>query len=188
MRVAADFSFDTDMGSLVGPEQLKKVTAHVADAVAKGVQVLTGGRARPDIGPYFFEPTILTKVTPTMLVAREETFGPVVAVNRFDDVEEAIRLANASDYGLSASIWSRDTGRASKIGARIETGAVNINEAYGAAWSAIDSPLGGYKASGLGRRHGREGIFRFTQSQTVATRHRFRWRLGAASRPRRSLT
>jgi succinate-semialdehyde dehydrogenase/glutarate-semialdehyde dehydrogenase len=169
MRVAADFSFDTDMGSLVGPEQLAKVTAHVADAVAKGAQVLTGGRARPDIGPYFFEPTILAKVTPAMLVAREETFGPVVAVNRFDDVEEAIRLANASDYGLSASIWSRDIGRTAVIGARIETGAVNINEAYSAAWSAIDSPLGGYKASGLGRRHGREGIFRFTQSQTVAS-------------------
>ncbi len=149
MRVAADFSFDTDMGSLVGPEQLEKVTAHVADAVAKGAQVLAGGRARPDIGPYFFEPTILTKVTPEMLVAREETFGPVVAVNRFDDVEEAIRLANASDYGLSASIWSRDTGRAGEIGARIETGAVNINEAYGAAWAAIelaDRRLQGFRA------------------------------------------
>ena len=168
MRTAADFSFDTDMGSLIGPAQFAKVSEHVTDAVTKGAQVLAGGRARPDIGPYFFEPTVLAKVTPEMRVAREETFGPVVAIYRVADAEEAIRLANASDFGLSASIWTSNIRRADEIGAKLELGAVNINEAYAAAWSAIDSPMGGYKASGLGRRHGREGIYRFTQSQTVA--------------------
>ncbi|HEY7459089.1 MAG TPA: succinic semialdehyde dehydrogenase [Xanthobacteraceae bacterium] len=168
MRMAADFSFNADMGSLVGPEQFTRVSEHVTDAVSKGAQVLTGGRTRPDIGPYFFEPTILAEVTPEMRVASEETFGPVVAIYRVADAEEAVRLANASDFGLSASIWTSDTRRADAIGAQLELGAVNINEAYAAAWSSIDSPMGGYKASGLGRRHGREGIYRFTQSQTVA--------------------
>jgi succinate-semialdehyde dehydrogenase/glutarate-semialdehyde dehydrogenase len=171
LRVAADFSFDTEMGSLIGPEQRDKVTGHVSDALAKGAQILTGGKARSDVGPYFHEPTILAGVTPAMHVAREETFGPVVAIERVQDAEEALRLANASDYGLNASIWSRDTARANALGARLETGAVNVNEAYAAAWSATDAPLGGYKASGLGRRHGREGLFRFTQSQTVAAQY-----------------
>lgn len=171
LRVAADFSFDTEMGSLIGPEQRDKVTGHVSDALAKGAQILTGGKARSDVGPYFHEPTILAGVTPAMHVAREETFGPVVAIERVQDAEEALRLANASDYGLNASIWSRDTARANALGARLETGAVNVNEAYAASWSATDAPLGGYKASGLGRRHGREGLFRFTQSQTVAAQY-----------------
>jgi succinate-semialdehyde dehydrogenase/glutarate-semialdehyde dehydrogenase len=171
LRVAADFSFDTEMGSLIGPEQRDKVTGHVSDALAKGAEILTGGKARPDIGPYFHEPTILAGVKPAMRVAQEETFGPVVAVYRVQDVDEAVRVANANDYGLNASIWSRDTMRAGALGACLEVGAVNVNEAYAAAWSATDAPLGGYKASGLGRRHGREGFFRFTQSQTVAAQH-----------------
>ena len=168
MRVAADTSFDTEMGSLIGPAQLAKVTEHVSDAVAKGAKVLTGGRARPDIGPYFYEPTILSEVTPAMRCAAEETFGPVVAIARFETAEEAIKRANATEYGLSASIWTRDAARAREIGARLETGGININEAYAAAWASVDAPIGGFKASGLGRRHGREGIFRFTESQTIA--------------------
>ncbi len=168
LKIAADFSYDTEIGSLIGAEQLAKVVAHVDDARAKGARVVVGGRARADLGPYFYEPTILTGVKPGMLACNEETFGPVVAVASFQNVEEAIRLANASEYGLSASIWSRDSARAHAIAARLNTGTVNINEAYSAAWSAVDAPMGGMKASGLGRRHGREGLYRFTESQTVA--------------------
>jgi succinate-semialdehyde dehydrogenase/glutarate-semialdehyde dehydrogenase len=169
MRVSAAFDYSADMGSLISEAQLKTVTTHVEDAVAKGATVLAGGRARPDIGPYFYEPTILDNVSPEMTLCAEETFGPVVSVYSFRDEDDAIARANASTYGLNASIWTRDARRGRRIAARIESGTVNVNEAYGAAWASVDAPMGGFKDSGLGRRHGREGILKYTEPQTVAT-------------------
>jgi succinate-semialdehyde dehydrogenase/glutarate-semialdehyde dehydrogenase len=110
----------------------------------------------------------LSDVTPAMRCATEETFGPVVSVARFDTDDEAVERANATNFGLSASIWTRDAARARKMGARLQIGGININEGYAAAWAAVDAPIGGFKASGMGRRHGREGLFRFTESQTIA--------------------
>ena len=98
----------------------------------------------------------------------EETFGPVVSVYPFDGEEDAVERANATRYGLSASIWSRDTGRAVRLAQRISAGSVNVNEAYAATWATVDSPIGGLKESGLRPRHGAEGILKFTDSQTVA--------------------
>jgi succinate-semialdehyde dehydrogenase/glutarate-semialdehyde dehydrogenase len=144
------------------------VNDHVQDALAKGAKLLAGGRARPDIGPYFYEPTVLENVTEPMVVCSQETFGPVVAVYPFDDEEEAVDRANASDYGLNASIWTRDTARGEELATRIHAGTVNVNEAYAAAWGSMDAPMGGFKDSGLGRRHGAEGIVKYTESQTVA--------------------
>lgn len=161
-------SWLVDMGSLLGPKQLSRVQAHVADAVAKGARILSGGKARPDIGPYFYEPTLLADVTPAMQVFTQETFGPVVSVFRFKETEEAIHQANASEYGLNASIWTRNLSQGREIAARLQVGSVNINDAYATAWGAIDAPMGGFKASGLGRRHGAEGILRFTETQTIA--------------------
>jgi delta 1-pyrroline-5-carboxylate dehydrogenase len=92
-----------------------------------------------------------------------------VSVYPFKTEEEAIERANATSYGLNASIWSKDTRRARRIGARIAAGTVNINEGYGAGWASLDAPMGGFKDSGLGRRHGREGILKYTEAQTVAT-------------------
>jgi succinate-semialdehyde dehydrogenase / glutarate-semialdehyde dehydrogenase len=140
----------------------------VADAVERGATVLCGGRPRPDIGPLFFEPTILTGVTPEMKVHAVETFGPVVSLHPFETEEEAIRLANDTEYGLSASVWSRDRRRAVTVAQRIRAGTVNVNEAYAAAWGSTDAPIGGMKQSGLGRRHGDEGLLKFTEAQTVA--------------------
>jgi succinate-semialdehyde dehydrogenase / glutarate-semialdehyde dehydrogenase len=160
--------WQVDMGSLLGPKQLSRVQAHVTDAVAKGARLLYGGQARPEIGPYFYEPTLLTDVTPAMQVSAQETFGPVVSVFRFKEIEEAIRQANASEYGLNASVWTRNLQRGREIAARLQAGSVNINDAYATAWGAIDAPMGGFKASGLGRRHGAEGILRFTETQTIA--------------------
>jgi len=108
------------------------------------------------------------EVTDEMKVAREETFGPVVSLYSFTDVEEAIEQANRSEYGLNASIWTRDTRFAWEIAPRLECGTVNINEAYAAAWGSLDAPMGGMKASGLGRRHGAEGFFKYTEAQTIA--------------------
>ncbi len=117
------------MGSLAGERQLKAVERHVQDAVAKGVKVIAGGVARPDIGPYFFEPTILDGVEDSMAVCEEETFGPVVSVYRFGSDEEAVERANATPYGLNASVWTRNGRRGLEIASRLRTGTVNVNEA-----------------------------------------------------------
>jgi succinate-semialdehyde dehydrogenase/glutarate-semialdehyde dehydrogenase len=103
-----------------------------------------------------------------MLVHSAETFGPVVSVYPFASDDEAVALANDSCYGLNASIWSGDVKTALRLARRLEVGAVNINESYSAAWGSVDAPLGGRKDSGLGRRHGAEGMLKFTESQTLA--------------------
>jgi succinate-semialdehyde dehydrogenase/glutarate-semialdehyde dehydrogenase len=155
------------MGSLVGADQLAKVAGHVADAVGKGAEVLAGGTARPEIGPYFFAPTLLAGVSDEMDLCRAETFGPVAAIYRCDSVPEMIDRANDSSYGLNASIWTRDARFGRELATRVQTGTVNINEAYSATWASA-SPMGGFKESGLGRRHGSQGIAKFTEAQTVA--------------------
>ncbi|MGW5233758.1 succinic semialdehyde dehydrogenase [Streptomyces nodosus] len=168
MRLGTSLAYGADMGSLVGARQLETVTRHVAEAVAKGARVLAGGVARPDIGPYFFEPTVLDGVEPPMAVCTEETFGPVVSIHRFRTEDEAVERANATPYGLNASVWTRDGRRGRAIAARLRTGTVNVNEGYAAAYGSVRSPMGGMKDSGLGRRHGSEGILKYTEAQTVA--------------------
>lgn len=167
LRLSTGLHWDADVGSLVGPAQLERTTAHVQDAVAKGARVLAGGRARPDIGPYVHEPTVLDGVNAAMLCRDEETFGPVVALYRVADDDEAVALANDTEYGLNASVWTRDTRRGRAVAARIQAGTVNVNEGYAAAWASVGSPMGGMKASGIGRRHGREGLLKYTESQNV---------------------
>ena len=168
LRLGTALDYSADVGSLINQQQLDKVREHVEDAVAYGATVLAGGRPRPDIGPYFFEPTILTNVTPEMQCYREETFGPVVAIYRVETAEEAVAAANDSPYGLNASVWTRDVAYGRALAQRIQCGTVNVNEAYSAAWSAMGAPMGGMKDSGLSRRHGTEGIQKYTESQTVA--------------------
>lgn len=168
LRLGARFDFDADMGSLVSARQLERVEAHVRDAVARGARVLAGGRARPDLGPYFYEPTILEGVTEGMQCFGEETFGPVVALYRFESLDDAVARANATPYGLNASVWTRDPRAARDLAARLAAGMVNVNEGYAAGWASVDSPMGGMKDSGLGRRHGLEGLLKYTEAQTVA--------------------
>jgi succinate-semialdehyde dehydrogenase/glutarate-semialdehyde dehydrogenase len=157
------------MGSLLSPAQLATVTRHVEDARAKGATVLAGGRPRPDLGPLFYEPTVLEGVTPAMACRDEETFGPVVAVYRVASDDEAVTLANDTPYGLNASVWTRDVRRGRSIGARIQAGTVNVNEGYAASFGSIDAPMGGMRKSGLGRRQGPDGIHRYTDQQAIAT-------------------
>ncbi|GGN95732.1 hypothetical protein GCM10011610_60050 [Nocardia rhizosphaerihabitans] len=130
--------------------------------------MLAGGRARPDLGPLFYEPTILTGVTPDMTLYDHETFGPVVSIYSFGDVDEAIERANATAYGLNASVWTRDGAKGRAVAARVHAGTVNVNDAYAAAWGSVDSPMGGMGDSGLGRRHGADGMLKYTEAQTVA--------------------
>ncbi|MDH6120572.1 succinic semialdehyde dehydrogenase [Kitasatospora sp. GAS204B] len=169
MRLGGGLAYGADMGSLVSTRQLETVTRHVEEAVKAGATVLTGGQARPELGPLFYEPTILDGVTPEMTVCGQETFGPVVSIYRFDTDEEAVEQANATPYGLNSSVWTKDRRRGRAIATRLRTGTVNVNEAYAAAYGSVGSPMGGMGDSGLGRRHGAEGILRFTEAQTVAT-------------------
>ncbi|MGV3562306.1 MAG: succinic semialdehyde dehydrogenase [Nocardioides sp.] len=175
MTLGATLEWGTDMGSLISQDQLDTVTRHVEDAVAKGARVLAGGKARPDLGPFFFEPTILEGVTPDMTCFGEETFGPVISVYRFHDEAEAVARANDGEYGLNASIYSRDGARARAMARQVKCGTVNINEAFGATFASIDSPMGGMRESGMGRRQGSEGIHRYTESQSVGTQRLVRF-------------
>ena len=163
--------FEHDMGSLINHSQLNRVTAHVEDARAKGAKVLSGGRRRKDLGELFYEPTILTGVTPEMECYAEETFGPVVSVYAVADEAEAIARANDSDYGLNASIWTSDHDRGRRVASKIKCGTVNVNEGFAATFGSIDAPMGGMKNSGLGRRQGQDGIRRFVDVQSVATQN-----------------
>ncbi|WAP56641.1 succinic semialdehyde dehydrogenase [Streptomyces sp. S465] len=168
MRLGTALAYGAEMGSLVSQRQLDTVTRHVDEAVSKGATVLAGGRPRPDIGPYFYEPTILDGVESPMAVCTEETFGPVVSVYRFSDEDDAVERVNATPYGLNASVWTKDARRGRALAARLRAGTVNVNESYAAAFGSTASPMGGMGDSGLGRRHGSEGILRFTEAQTVA--------------------
>lgn len=171
MKLSTSLEYGPDMGTLVNAAQLETVTRHVEDARARGAIVLAGGRARPDIGPYAYEPTVLTGVTADMECRDAETFGPLVSVYEVGSDEEAIALANDTEYGLNASVWSRDVRRARRIAGRIRTGTVNINDGFIPAWASTGAPMGGMKASGIGRRHGRDGILKYTESQNVTAQH-----------------
>jgi succinate-semialdehyde dehydrogenase / glutarate-semialdehyde dehydrogenase len=169
VRMEASLSWEVDMGSLISAEQVERVSGKVDRAIAAGARLACGGRPRPDIGPFFYEPTVLLDAPFDSEIWREETFGPVVTVHPFMTDAQAVALANDSEYGLNASVVTRSLRRGRMVGAQIRCGTVNINEGYAAAWGSVDAPMGGMKSSGLGRRHGVEGLLRVTEPQTIAT-------------------
>lgn len=167
LRLGAGHEWTVEMGSLVSREHREQVEALVDDAVAKGAAVLTGGRSLPDLGECFYAPTVLSGVPEDADLLREETFGPVVAIELVGSDDEAVRRANDSVYGLNASVWAKPaTGR--KIASQLEFGTVNVNEGFAAAWASVDAPMGGWKASGVGRRHSDAGLLKYTEPRTVA--------------------
>ena len=168
LRLGHSLDYKSDIGSLISAKQMDTVVRHVNDATSKGATLLTGGKARADIGPYFYEPTILTGASPDMTLYAEETFGPVISLYRVSGVEEAIKQANDSCYGLNFSVWTRDADQGRDIASRLEAGTVNVNEAYAATWGSVDAPMGGWKDSGVGSRHGEHGILKYTNAQTVS--------------------
>lgn len=169
LRLSTSLDYEADMGSVISRRQLDTVVGHVDDARAKGAQVLTGGRPRPDIGPLFYEPTVLAGVRPGMDCFSDETFGPVVSLYRFGSESDAVARANEGRYGLNAAVFTQDTSRGRALARLIRCGTVTVNETYAAGFGSIDAPMGGMGDSGVGRRQGVEGLLRFTEAQTVAT-------------------
>lgn len=167
LALGPSFDWDADMGSLVSAAQLEGVVKHIEDAVNNGATVVSGGKARPDLGPFFHEPTILEGVTDAAEVAACETFGPLVSLYPYTDVDDAVSLANSGEYGLNASIWGPER-HAKRLAPRIKAGTVNVNDGFMASFGSIDAPMGGMRKSGTGRRQGAEGILRYTEPQSVA--------------------
>ena len=169
MTFRGGYDFGVEMGSLISEEQVKAVSAHVDDAVVKGATVVAGGTARPDLGPLFFEPTVLTNVPSDAECYREETFGPLVSIYPVANVDEAVARANDTEYGLNASVWAATKRDGEEIAARIHAGTVNVDEGYAPTWGSTAAPMGGMGVSGMGRRHGPEGLVKYTEPQTIAT-------------------
>ncbi len=163
-----------DLAPLARPAQTAAVARHIEDALAKGAQIVAAAGGA----------TVLTGVTPAMDVYAQETFGPLVSVYSVETDDDAVRLANDTSYGLNASVWSTNAARAWRLARRLQAGTVNINEGYAAAYASYGAPMGGRKSSGLGSRHGPDGILRFTEPQTVAEQRLLSFdrtrRLGAA--------
>ena len=170
LRLGAEVGYGPEMGPLASQDQLDKMREHVTDAVAKGARVLSGGNARPDLAPWFHEPTILVDVPENADVYRGETFGPLVSIYPVANVDEAVAAANDTEYGLNASVLCNNASRGRAIARRLQAGTVNVNDGYAAAWSRLDAPMGGVGVSGVGRRHGAVGLLKYTESQNISTR------------------
>jgi acyl-CoA reductase-like NAD-dependent aldehyde dehydrogenase len=154
-----------DVGAVTFPPQLEIVDAHVRDALDKGAKVLVGGHPAAGAGR-FFEPTVLVDVDHSMKCMQEETFGPTLPIMKIPDAEEGVRLANDSNYGLQASVWTSDIARGEQLARRIHAGVVCVNDAQ-VNYTALNLPMGGWKASGLGTRHGSGGIRKYAKVQSL---------------------
>ncbi len=166
LRVGNGLDSEVEMGPLIHERQLQIVEAHVNDAVERGARLLAGGRRLSELGPNFYAPTLLADVTPDMRVMREETFGPLLPVAPFDTEEQAIELANDSEFGLAASVWTKDRKKGEAIARRIKAGTVMINDAI-SCFGISEAPHGGFKQSGIGRTHGEMGLAEMVQVKYI---------------------
>ncbi|MBZ8176488.1 aldehyde dehydrogenase family protein [Corynebacterium sp. 3HC-13] len=184
MKLGPGFDWNIDMGSLINAAQLQRVEDFVSDAQEKGATVVCGGKARPDLGPYFYEPTVLVDVPDDARLKTEEVFGPVVFIEKVNNIAEAVEKANNTSYGLNACVFARpETGRS--IASQLMAGGVGINDGYAAIWATVSSPLGGMKQSGMSRRHGPDGLLKYTEARNVAEQRWLSMR-GPAGMPRKT--
>lgn len=157
LRVGNGMDPETEVGPLIHEGQLRVVESHVEDARKRGARVLAGGTRLRELGPNFYAPTVLADATHEMPVMREETFGPVLPITMFDSDSQAVRMANDSEYGLAASVWTRNRARGEALARQLQAGTVMINDAV-SCFGISEAPHGGIKASGIGRAHGRFGL------------------------------
>jgi succinate-semialdehyde dehydrogenase/glutarate-semialdehyde dehydrogenase len=162
LRQGIDTDHNVDVGAMTSRSQLDIVERHVEDARKKGANIRTGGSRRNDLPGMFFEPTVITEVDETMACMIEETFGPTLPIRKVNSEDEAVRLANDSPFGLTASIWSTNIPRAKRLASRIVTGTVTINDAL-STFGMAETPWGGVKESGTGRTHGEFGLKEMTR-------------------------
>lgn len=167
LQIDCGLDFTYAIGSLIDESHHASVTRFVDDAVAEGATVLSGGRSRPEVGPFCFEPTILTDVPDSVAVTSEEVFGPVVIVERVEDASEAVTRANRHGPHLHGVVWSGDADRARQLGTQLTTGMVSINDAYFASYGTVDTPMGGITNGGIGHRQGRPGLYRYVDRQAI---------------------
>jgi len=156
----------TDVGPMIRPQHVQRMVDLIEDAVSRGARVLCGGHPRVDLGPNFFEPTVITNVDATMKLFQEETFGPILAIQTVRNPEEAIARANDSPFALSASVWTRDTARGEAIAKGLRAGAVMVNDAI-SYFAIAEAPHGGCGASGWGRTHGKAGLLEMVQTKYI---------------------
>jgi aldehyde dehydrogenase (NAD+) len=159
----------TDPGNIMGPlinaRQRDRVLGYIEKGKAEGAKLLVGGGRPPHLDKgYYVEPTLFVDVDPDATIAQEEIFGPVLCVLRYDDEDDAVRIANNSMYGLSGAVTSASIDRAEAVARRIRTGTVSVN---GGLWFGPDSPFGGYRQSGNGREHGLEGFEEYLETKTL---------------------
>ncbi len=166
LRVGPGNDPQTDVGPLIRPQHVQRMQELIADAVQRGAKLLCGGRPRADLGANFFEPTVLAGVDSSMQLFRDETFGPILAVQVVRDVGEAIRLANDTDFALAASVWTSDTGRGKQIARRLRAGTVMLNDAL-SGFAIAEAPHGGTGLSGWGRTHGKAGLLEMVHLKYV---------------------
>jgi acyl-CoA reductase-like NAD-dependent aldehyde dehydrogenase len=156
----------TDVGPLIRPQHVQRMSDLVEDAVARGARLLYGGKPRADLGPNFFEPTVIADVNSTMRLFQEETFGPILAVQAVKDSEEAVACANDSAFSLAASVWTSDAHRGQTIAARLRAGAVMVNDSI-SYFGIAEAPHGGSGGSGWGRTHGKAGLLEMVQTKYI---------------------
>src|SRR5579859_6685221 len=156
----------TDVGPLIRPQHVQRMRDLLDDATSRGAKILCGGNARPDLGPCFFEPTVISGVNSSMRLFQEETFGPILAVQIVDNADEAVRLANDSPFTLAASVWTSDNSRGRQIASHLRAGAVMVNDAI-SYFAIAEAPHGGCNASGWGRTHGKAGLQELVRTKYI---------------------
>ncbi len=164
----------TEVGPMIRAAQVDRVEEQLRETIARGARILAGGRRRPDLGPCFFEPTVVTDVDHSMRMMQEETFGPILALRSVEDAEEAVAMANDSAFGLAASIWTGDSRRGRHLAAQIRAGAVMVND-VASCFGISEAPHGGRGASGWGRTHSRLGLMELVQVKYVDVDRLPRW-------------
>lgn len=170
LRLGAGNDPATDVGPLIRPKHVERMSDLVEDAVERGAQVLCGGHPRPDLGPNFFQPTVITGVDSSMKLFQEETFGPILAIQTVKDAHEAVQQANDSAFALAASVWTRDTKKGQAIAQQLRAGAVMVNDVI-SYFGIAEAPHGGCGASGWGRTHGRSGLLEMVQTKYIDIDH-----------------